>query len=166
MVVNTDFWGESEDDIEFFHQLMKKFEEKTNIKKEGIIFVIESLNHSLFKINSTTGFNNNDDAELTVIANNIIQIPLCIKDLINSFIDLSIEKFGGLALYTINKFGIYTTKDIGRCIGSFIQEDQFVKSRMFSKTKIDDIVNQFENIVDLNEALSMEKYINRLPIPN
>lgn len=166
MVVSSDVWGESEDDLEFFHNLMQSFESKTNIKKDGIIFIVETLNHTLFKTNAITDYSKKyDDTELTIIANGLIEVPVYIKELIDAFVELSLEKFGGLALYTINKWGIHTTKDIGRCIASFIESDQFVKSRMFSKTKQNEIISQFEDLIDLNDKLSMEKYITNLSIP-
>lgn len=157
----------NEDDINFFYDLLKHFEQKTNVKKEGIIFIIETFNHCLLEIE-----NLKHDPEVgrallelypnetfIIIANGYIQIPIHISEFINIFVKLCLDEFGGLALYTINKWNINTTKDIGKCLAAFIESGQFIKYINPEK-----IVDKFENLVDFNDVLNMEKYVSSLPI--
>lgn len=157
----------NDDDIDFLHNLVKQFEKETNIQKEGIIFLIETLNYALLQIENLKHdpevgkalLELDPDNVIIIVANGYFEVPIHVNEIIDCFVELCLNQLGGLALYTINKWNIYTTKDIGRCLESFLKSNQFIKYNYPEK-----IVSRFENKIDLNDVLDMEKYVSSLPV--
>ncbi len=126
-------YAESMGDTNFSRAVERILERDARFSPEAYEFLREALDYTVkTRRRNATGMDRHVSA-----------VELCM-----GFRDLALERFGPMAIYVLNTWGIHSTSDIGDMVYNLIAEDVFRASPT-------DRPEDFDNVYDLDIALRL-----------